>query len=311
MKSRRFLSGVVNHCYQRTADHFVLFYSVRDHLVFFTVFCVMAQRHGVHVLKLVQMPDHTHHASITETLEQLTAFTRDYTAVFAKEYNRAYHLSGPVFETPFGSAPKRSDKDIRSLLIYLDNNPVERHLVEKAESYRWNYLRYSQSPYPFSDSVLLRNASMPLRRALDRVRRLHGEGKHLTYPILNHLFDTIPSKKEKEQLTDFIVSTYSVIDHEASFRNFDGYEQELLAAQSTTGSEFDIREGFIGKSDKYYAQFTNIILESEPYKDIHEVLNQPEEEKQHLLHLLKRKTRAPWKQIAAFLHLPLDCLVLI
>lgn len=306
MKSRRFQSGVVNHCYQRSADHGVLFYSVRDHLVFFTVFCVMAQRYGVHVLKLVQMPDHTHHASATESKEQLAAFTRDYTAVFAKEYNRAYHLSGPVFETPFGSAPKRSEKDVRSNLIYLDNNPVERKLVEKAEQYRWNYLAYVQSPHPFSEKILLRKASMPLRRALARIKRLHADGKHLTYPILNPLFDTIQTKEEKEQLVDFIIRTYSVIDHKTSCSYFGGYEQELMAADSTRGSEFDIPEKFIGKSDKYYSRFTTLIMNTYPFKDIHEILCLPEEEKRRLFTFLLSKTHAPRKQIAAFLHLPVD-----
>ena len=268
----------------------------------------MARRHGIHVLKLVQMPDHTHNASIAESREQLAAFTRDYTAVFAKEYNRAYHLSGPVFETPFGSAPKRSEKDVRSNLIYLDNNPVERKLVEKAEQYRWNYLAYAQSPNPFSEKILLRKVSMPLRRALDRVKRLHAAGKHLTYRILGPLFDAIQTKEEKEQLTDFIISTYSVIDHEASCSFFGGYEQEVMAADSTKGSEYDIPEKFIGKSDKYYARFISLIMDNYSFKDIHEILSLPEEEKRSLFTFLLSKTHAPRKQIAAFLHLPVEAM---
>lgn len=266
----------------------------------------MARRYGVHVLKLVQMPDHTHHASVTDNKEQLTSFTRDYAAVFAKEYNRTYHLSGPVFETPFGSAPKRSDKDVRSNLIYLDNNPVERKLVDKAALYRWNYLAFAKSPHPFSEKILLRNASMPLRRALERVKRLHATGKYLTYPILNPLFDAIETKTEKVQLTDFIISTYSVIDHETACNYFGGYEQELLAADSTKGSEYDIPEKFIGKSDKFYGRFTTLIMENYSFKDIHEILCLPEEEKRRLFTFLLSKTHAPRKQIAAFLHLPVD-----
>lgn len=263
----------------------------------------MAHRHQIQVLRLVQMPDHTHHSSIAKSKKQFADFNRDYTSVFAKEYNRAYGLGGAVFETPFGSALKRSDKDVRSNLIYLDNNPVERKLVEKAEQYRWNYLAYANSPHPFSDKIVLREASMPLRRALDRIRDLHTREQYTTYPILNNLLDAIPTNKEKEQLTDFIVSTYSVLDNQTVFRYFGSYEQELIAAHSTTGSEHDISEGFIGKSDKLYARFTNILLDSQSFEDIHNILTLPEDEKRRLYHFLQKETHAPQKQIAAFLHL--------
>ena len=306
MKDRLFSKNVLNHCYQRTADHGVLFYTVRDHLVFFTVFCTMAVRHNVRVLKLVQMPDHTHHSTIAETMKHLSGFQRDYTSVFAKERNRAFGLSGSVFETPFSSAPKRGDKEVRSNLIYLDNNPVERKLVKKAEDYRWNYLAYAQSSHPFSDKIVLRHASMPLRRALKKVDFMKSEGRYLTYALLERMFNSLSCKREKEQLTDYIISTYSVIDHAAATRYFGGFEQELIAAQSTTGSEYDISEGFIGKSDKHYSKLTTILLKSDRFKDIHEILSLSADEKLTMLDTLKRESSAPEKQIRAFLHLPVD-----
>lgn len=306
MNDRHFSKNALNHCYQRTADHGVLFYTVRDHLVFLTIFCIMARRHQVQVLKLVQMPDHTHHSSIAKTRDQLSAFQRDYTSAFAKEYNRAYDLRGPVFETPFSSALKRSDKEVRTNLIYLDNNPVERRLVKKAEEYRWNYLAFANSSHPFSEKILLRSASMPLRRALKRVEYIEAEGRYLSYPVLNHLFESISSIREKEQLTDYIISTYSVLDHASATRYFGGYQQELMAAHSTTGSEYDISEGFIGKSDAHYAKLASIILEGGRFHDIHEILRLPKREKLSLLETLGWKTTAPEKQIRAFLHLPVD-----
>lgn len=306
MKDRVFYKKVLNHCYQRTANHGVLFYTVRDHLVFFTVFCSVAERHKVRVLKLVQMPDHTHHSTIAETMQQLAGFQRDYTSVFAKERNRAFGLSGPVFETPFSSAPKRGDKEVRTNLIYLDNNPVERKLVKKAEEYRWSYLAYAQSHHPFSERIVLRNVSMSLRRALKRVEYLKSQGRYLPYRLLDRMFETLSTKEEKEQLTDYIICTYSVIDHAEAARYFGGFENELLAAHSTTGSEYDINEGFIGKSDKHYAKLTSILLKGNRFKDIHEILNLSADEKLRLLDALQRESSAPEKQIRAFLHLPVE-----
>jgi hypothetical protein len=266
----------------------------------------VAERHKVRVLKLVQMPDHTHHSTIAETMQQLAGFQRDYTSVFAKERNRAFGLSGPVFETPFSSAPKRGDKEVRTNLIYLDNNPVERKLVKKAEEYRWNYLAYAQSNHPFSERIVLRNVSMCLRRALKRVEYLKTQGRYLSYRLLDRMFESLSTKEEKEQLTDFIICTYSVIDHAEAARYFGGFEKELLAAQSSTGSEYDISEGFIGKSDKHYAKLTSIILKGNRFKDIHEILNLSADEKLRLLDTLERESSAPEKQIRAFLHLPVE-----
>ena len=124
MSERVFYSDCLNHCYQRTAGRGVLFYDTLDHLVFFTVYCTMAVRYRVRVFKVVQMPDHIHHSLITKSLSSLSAFCRDVTATYAKEYNRAHGRSGPLFESPFGSAAKRGDKAVRTNLLYLDNNPV-------------------------------------------------------------------------------------------------------------------------------------------------------------------------------------------
>lgn len=309
MNNRIFYPDALNHCYQRSHDHGVLFYTVRDHLVYFSIFCVMAQRHNVHVIKLVQMPNHTHHSNFVQTRKQLCDFSRDLTSTFARERNRTFGLKGPVFETPFSSAVKRSDKNIRTCLIYLDNNPVERKLAKRAEEYRWNYLAYSQSNHPFSEKLTLRNASMPLRRAIASVKRMHSQGRYLGYRFLEKLFENISTKREQNQLIDFIVSTYSVIDHAAAIQYFDCYERELIAAHATKGSEYDIKEPFIGKSDACFARFSAILLKKGCCTDIHELLSWSPEKKMEMAELLQRETSAPRRLVSAYLHLPVDAIV--
>lgn len=306
MGNRLFISGCLNHCYQRTRDRGVLFYTVSDHLLFFTIFCTMAARHKVQVVKLVQMPDHIHHSTYAYDDVHLANFVRDYTSVFVREYNRAFHRSGPLFDVPFGSAPKKGDKAVRTNLIYLDNNPVERKLVSQAEDYRWNYLAYATSDHPFSDKIRLRQASMPLRRALKRIKAMHSSDRYLPYSLLYRLFQSLPDNRERNQLTDYIISTYSIIRHDLAIRYFGSLEQELIAAHSTTGSEYDINESFIGKSDALYAVFSSIVLRSGMIKDLHELFLVPIETKQQLFRLIKRETRAGDRQIAAYLHLHVE-----
>lgn len=269
----------------------------------------MARRHNVHVIKLVQMPNHTHHANFVQTRKQLCDFSRDLTSTFARERNRTFGLKGPVFETPFSSAVKRSDKDIRSNLIYLDNNPVERKLAKQAEDYRWNYLAYSQSNHPFSEKILLRKASMPLRRAIASVKRMHSQGRYLGYQYLGKLFGSLSTNKEQNQLTDFIISTYSVIDYTASIQYFDSYERELIAAHATKGSEYVIKESFIGKSDACFARFSSILSKQGWCTDIHELLSWSIEKKMRIAELLRIETLAPGRLISAYLHLPVDAII--
>jgi len=297
-----FYSGAVNHCYQRSVDHGVLFYSICDRLLFFTLFCVMAKRHGVHVYKLVLMVDHVHHSTVATSPKQLSAFVRDYSAMFAREYNGSFGRRGPVFECSFNYAPKRGDKAIRTNLLYLDNNPVERKLVIQAEEFQWNFLAYACSDHPFSEPILLRKSSMPLRRAMKRVNWLRGNNQYIPYKILKGMFESLPSQKERQQLVDYIISTYSIIEHDMSTRFFGGYEQELLAAHSTTGSEYDISEGFVGKSDAYYGLFTRLLLKQGLLEDIHEILGASNERKWKWFTFLREQTNAPSKQIGAFLH---------
>lgn len=296
--------GIFYHCYQRPKDRGVIFYTVSDHLLYFTIMCIRSVQYKVKILKCVQMPDHTHHSVIEYENGHLSAFIQDVTSTFTREYNAVHGRKGPMFKTPFGRAVKKTSKSIRTNLTYLDNNPVERQLVSAAEDYRWNYLAYAVSSHPFSPKIVLRNASMPLRRALKMVKDRHSKGRYLTGTLLRQLFDSLPCKLEREQLTDYIISTYSVIDHKAAISHFKSYENELITAHANTGSEYDIKEQFIGRSDACYVKMTRALLASGLVKDIREIFSMTPEQKRKAFRYINVRVDAPGKQIAAFLHIP-------
>ena len=66
--------GALTHCYQRTEDHGVVFYKVSDYLLYFTIYCVLARRYKLRVLKLALMADHVHQAVIEEKWGDLSRF---------------------------------------------------------------------------------------------------------------------------------------------------------------------------------------------------------------------------------------------
>ena len=304
MKSRKrsFQKNVLNHCYQRTEDGGVIFYSNLDYLVWFTIVCTTARKHKVRILAMCPMPDHTHFSIEAASSLELAAFMRDYSSLFVLEHNKVCHRKGPLFDTPFGSAPKNTDKKVRANLIYVWNNPPERKLIGKAENYRWTFLAYAVSDHPFSQKLVIRDSRWPVQKAVKEIMAQFKAGRYLPYALLKRLYEPLTTD-EKQQLTDFIISTYNVIDYNAALKYFNSYEDLLLAVHSTTGSEYDIKESFVGKTDKDYSAMVRIILRELQPKDIHDILALSKEERYQLFQLLRRHTYAMNEQIAKFLHL--------
>ena len=59
---RKVIEGELHHIYQKTRGGVLLFYSLRDYLVYFTIYCTLADKMDVTVLALCPMPDHLHSA---------------------------------------------------------------------------------------------------------------------------------------------------------------------------------------------------------------------------------------------------------
>ena len=303
MKIRKFNSGILNHCYQPSADWGVLFYSRMDHLVFFTLYCVLARKYCIQVLALCQMPDHVHDSVVAKSKEDLTGFKKELNSRFAKMYNEFCGTTGPVFKTPFGSAPKKSAKAARTNVIYVANNAVERQLVKLAEDYRWNYLAYAFFKYPFSREIIIRRSAKALRAAVKVVTAQFKAGRPMNYALLKRLSKDL-TPFEVDQFTDFIISTYNVIDYKAAIRLFDSYPDMMRAIHSNTGSEYDLNEVFLGRTDKPYAQMTRILMKYCGFKDIHEFLSLDKKRKQELYAILRKHTDVMDEQIFRYLHIP-------
>ena len=302
-RKRLFYKNIIHHIYQRSADGYLLFYNVSDYLVYFTIMCINAQKYDVHLLMTSFMPDHIHHSACAERAKNLSEFMKETTRLYAVENNLTCNREGPLFQHPFGSAPKNGDKKGRANLIYVGNNGPERHLGKNAEDYRWSFLAYATSDHPFSDPLKIRKASNKLQKAIKEVKLAAEQWRYLHYNQLQRLFRGL-EKREKEQLTDFIISTYNVIDYEFASKLFNSYDDMIVAMHSNIGSEYDINEVFIGKSDAHYARMVSIVIKECGFKDIHDMFKLSIDRRFELYKLLCSKTEAFPEQIAAFLRLP-------
>jgi Transposase and inactivated derivatives len=249
MKRRKFFKDILTHCYQRSADDGVLFYSYSDHLAHFTLFCTLARKHGIQVLSLCQMPDHVHDSVRAKSKAGLGNFKREVNTFFSRQWNGRCRTKGHVLRGRYGWAQKFGDKKGRTNLVYVGNNPVERRLVGKAEEYRWNFLAYASSDHPFSEKLVFRDARWPLQKAVKEVKAQFKVGKPLNYAQLDRLFKPL-TRQEGLQLTDFIITTYNCIDYEAAIRFFDTGEDMITSMHATTGSEYDINEVFTLPTDR-------------------------------------------------------------
>ena len=304
MKGRLvFTNGAIQHIYQKTVHGFLIFYSVRDCLVFFTMIATAARRYHVRILGICLMVDHVHVLIEVGSKQEMDRFVCLYTSWFANTYNKWYGLKGSLFKAGYGVASKVDDKKQRSAIAYLYNNPVERLICKRAEQYPWNFLAYADGHFPFASSVRLDKARAPMRRAVEEVKCSRKEDRPLNYAQLKRM--TAPlTPSERKQLYAVIIGVYNCVDYPDLFYRFGNYSDLITAINTTTGSEYAISEEFVGRSDRIYSQMTEFLLESRRIQSTDDLLRMPEKERRELLDPLGIRTGASRRQLEKYLRLP-------
>ena len=295
-------ADAVHHVYQNTRKGYLIFYSVKDYLILFSVITVVARRYGIQILGICMMPDHIHLLVYVRDPERFRTFVRDYTSIFTKLYNRHYGLTGPLFNTPFGCAPKMIHKKIRSAIAYVYNNPVEGHLALKAEEDRWNFLTYAAEKYPFSEKLRIDKARWALRKALYTVKACRRERRWLDYTEIEKVTDGL-SSRELNQFTDFTIRTYNCIDYEAAISYYGSYDKMVTALNANTGSEYDLTEDTFAKDYRIYKTMILALCHGMKMETMENVLNLPRADRYRLKRSLIRNKGATDKEVAKLLRL--------
>jgi hypothetical protein len=288
--------------YQRTADRGLLFYSVIDFLVYFTLLCTLARRFRVPVLGVCPMFDHIHVLTKNGSRKEVSPFFRELNKGYTESFNSSTGRKGPLFEKGFGAAEKHGEKTIKTSYSYVYNNPVEKKLAAVSQNYRWTFLAYATSDHPFSEKIVLRKASMDLRRALKEVQAFRKKDAPLSEPCLRRLFAKL-DYREKNQLVDYIISRYNCIDYSEMFKLYGSYEKACLAFASNQGSEYDMKEDFDPYSHKAYVQMCKYLVSNKGLESAKDVLRLPDDARVVLFQELLMSTSATPRQVEKFLHL--------
>ena len=293
----------VLHIYQRSVSGFLLFYTVTDFLVFFTVFCVTARRHRVRILGVCPMFDHVHILVEGAARKEATRFVQACFSSYAKELNQSLGTSGAIFRRDFGCAVKTGDKAIRTACSYLYNNPGEKNLCKRAEDYRWTFMAYAVSRNPFSEPLKLSRATLKLRKILKMADYLCSRDHYLRHVWLEKWFRDL-SPGECQQLTDYIISSYNCIDYNKLLHYYgDSYEMMSLAFASNQGSEYDIKEDTVRESHRPYLEIPSRIRSLYGESDIKKLLRLDENAKRDIFTALIPHVHATKRQLAKYLRL--------
>lgn len=257
---RKFYHNCYQHICQKSADNGMIFLSAMDYIVLITTICIKAAKNNVQILAICIMLNHFHIEALFGNELIMTRFMNGVTSVVARAYNKHYHLCGQLFKRPFKNSPKYTESRKKDNFIYISNNPVVKKAVEKAEEYKWNLIKYIDSPNPYSEPFNPSTASTNLIELMKKVKELHENGKPVGYVILRkNLFKL--SQKEQDQLVDFIISTYYTVDKEALIKMYGSYDNMLAALHAVSGSEYDISDDTSEEDYKHYSQMIRIANE--------------------------------------------------
>ena len=292
----------VAHIYQRGLNMSVMFYSVKDVLVFYSLLYKYKNKHGSRVIGVVCMYNHYHVLIIARSQATISRFMCEFESAYSREFNKSVGIKGPLIKRAYGLSNKYEEKKQREAAAYLYNNPVEKQLSIRAVDYRWNFLAYAKSDHPFSNKLILRKASVQMRRCLQEIDAIIKLGSFINYDFLKKWFQVL-SRNEINQLIDYIIIKFKVVDYDGLIGLYGSYEKMLIAFDSNTGSEHDFKEEY---SEKSYKPYNNLIakLTSElGFKDPKDVLKLNHVERRKLCERLVRSYRTPRFIAETFLHL--------
>ena len=301
--SQRFIPATAQHIYQGTVDGVLIFYSLQDVLVFFSLFMCYAKKYRESILSLSLMPDHYHCVIAGRNRERLNHLVGTTTSLFTREYNTWYHRSGPLFRTPFGCADKKGTKAIISTINYSLNNQAVKKLCSRVEDTRMNFLAYALTGNPFSEKVNKAKVSRRLRRALSEMEACAIKDIPLNYTMLNRIMGTL-DKVEQEQFADRTITWYNRIDYEMAGTYYGSVQNMILAANTNSGTEFGITEPFDTNDDRPYAAIRSVIASLVP-GSMREILDRDFRERFELgWRIMKECRNCTPRHIERFLWLP-------
>ena len=145
-----------------------------------------------------------------------------------------------------------------------------------------------------------------MRMALKEIKQCHDDGQYITYSMLER-WESHLSATEWQQIADYIIGLWNVIDYEQAISYYGSYDTMLRAFHDNTGSEYEIREDHDNYTDVVYADCTHVLqAKGLSARQLSAIPSLPLEQKQQLYYYLLSRTSARPAQVKKYLHIALD-----
>ena len=130
------------HVLNRAVARLTLFEKAEYYEAFERVLVKAVAKEGLPIFAYTVMPNHWHFVVRPETDSQLSDFFRWLTHTHAMRWHAHYHTEGTghLYQGRFKTFPVQDDDHLRTLLRYVERNPLRASLVENAEDWKYGSL---------------------------------------------------------------------------------------------------------------------------------------------------------------------------
>lgn len=249
------------HIFQISVTRGIVFCTIPDLILLYTLICTRAPKHRAHIISMTIMLNHFHIEASFQKLDDLELYMNEVTSVFARKYNKHYGLSGQLFHRPFGSSVKGNEKLKFNNYIYIGNNAKDKQAVKRAEEYRWNFLKFSENSFPFSEPYHPDKASKEMRSLVKKVKTYKINNRVIGYDFFECREYQYLKEAEKQQLIDMIINEYNVIDYSPALAKYGSPTKIYEVMNTVSGSEYGSGDDFDKEDYRHYYKMINIAME--------------------------------------------------
>ena len=283
----KFHPDALHHIYTISDDGSLIFYNAFDYVVFFTIMSVCARRHHIDIEEVCLMRNHIHIGLYSSDIKNISRFMMTLLSTYVREYNSRPGLKCIRFRKGYGRADKISEKDKRSCIIYIANNGVEKKACNHAMEYRWNFLRYYGNTNPYSTPIVIRSLSPGMKKAMSIVDTAFHQGHHIRHSFFEAVMPIL-KREERRQIIDYVIRKYNVIEYDRMLEHFKDLPSFILAADSSTGKEYDVGEEFVYEDYRYYNLMEDVARKRNLFLAAGQLVIPPCEQKEFIREYLER-----------------------
>ena len=132
------VAGVAAHITQRGHNGADCFTRDSDYLIYLLHLRELSEKHGCAVHAYCLMTNHVHLLLTPSTETACTNLMRDLGQRYVQYFNRRYDRIGTLWQGRYWANVVESTRYLLGCYRYIERNPVDAHMVDKPQDYRWS-----------------------------------------------------------------------------------------------------------------------------------------------------------------------------